>query len=163
VPGTWTYGHRNPQGLALDPRNGDIWSTEHGPRGGDELNLIEPGNNYGWPVITYGMNYDGTPMTAETEREGMEQPVGHWTPSLAVCGLDFYAGERFPGWKNDLFVGALAQKEIRRLRIEDRKVTEQEVVLKDLGRVRDVAAGPDGYLYVVLNDPHSVLRLVPAE
>ncbi len=161
VPGIWTYGHRNPQGLALDPRNGDLWSTEHGPRGGDELNLIEPGNNYGWPVITYGMNYDGTPMTAETAREGMEQPVIHWTPSIAVCGLDFYAGDAFPGWKNDLFVGALAKKEIRRLRIENRKVTEQEVILKDLGRVRDVAAGPDGFLYVLLNDPHSVLRLVP--
>lgn len=163
LPGLWTYGHRNPQGLALDPRNGDLWSTEHGPRGGDELNLIEPGHNYGWPVITHGMNYNGTPMTSETEREGMRQPVIHWTPSIAVCGLDFYHGERFPGWKNDLFVGALAQKEVRRLRIQDRQVVEQEVVLKDLGRVRDVAAGPDGYLYVLLNDPHSILRLVPAE
>ncbi len=163
VPGIWSYGHRNPQGLAIDPRNGDIWSTEHGPRGGDELNLIEPGNNYGWPVITHGMNYDGSPMTSETAREGMEQPVIHWTPSIAVCGLDFYAGERFPGWKNDLFAGALAQQEVRRLRIRDRQVVEQEVILKDLGRVRDVAAGPDGHLYVLLNDPHSILRLVPAE
>jgi glucose/arabinose dehydrogenase len=163
VPGIWTYGHRNPQGLALDPRNGDLWSTEHGPRGGDELNLIEPGGNYGWPVITHGMNYDGTPMTAETEREGMAQPVVHWTPSIAVCGLDFYDGDRFPGWKGDLFVGALARQEIRRLRIVDRKVVEQEVILKDLGRVRDVAAGPDGCLHVLLNNPDSILRLVPAK
>lgn len=162
LPGLWSYGHRNPQGLALDPQNGDLYSTEHGPRGGDELNLIEPGNNYGWPVITYGMNYDGTPMTSETAREGMEQPIIHWTPSIAVCGLDFYVSERFPGWKNDLFVGALVKKEVRRLRIVDRKVVEQEVILKDLGRVRDVAAGPDGFLYVVLNDPHSILRLVPS-
>jgi glucose/arabinose dehydrogenase len=162
IPGIWSYGHRNPQGLALDPRNDDIWSTEHGPRGGDELNLIEPGNNYGWPIITYGMNYNGTPMTAETAREGLEQPVIHWTPSIAVCGLDFYDGDAFPGWKHDLFVGALAQQEVRRLRIRDRKVTEQEIVLKDLGRVRDVATGPDGFLYVLLNKPDSIIRLVPS-
>ena len=163
VKGLWTIGHRNPQGLALDPRDGAIYDTEHGPRGGDELNLIEPGKNYGWPVITYGMNYDGTPITGETEKEGMEQPVIYWQPSIAACGLDFYTGDKFPEWKNDLFAGALAQQEIRRLRIVDHQVTEQEVILKNIGRVRDVAAGPDGYLYVVLNDPHRIVRLVPAE
>ncbi|MGE9269619.1 MAG: PQQ-dependent sugar dehydrogenase [Verrucomicrobiales bacterium] len=161
LDGIWTYGHRNPQGLALHPVTGELFSTEHGPRGGDELNLIEPGNNYGWPVITHGMNYDGTPMTSETAREGMEQPLIHWTPSLAVCGLDFYTGSAFPGWENDLFAGALRKEEVRRLRLEKGKVIEQEVILKNLGRVRDVATGPDGYLYILLNKPDSILRLVP--
>jgi glucose/arabinose dehydrogenase len=163
IPGIWSYGHRNPQGLDMDPRDGALYDTEHGPRGGDELNLIKKGANYGWPVITYGMNYDGTPITGITEKEGMEQPVTYWTPSIAVCGLDFYTGDRFPGWKNDLFAGALAQKEVRRLRLKDHQVVEQEVILKDLGRVRDVTDGPDGYLYVILNDPHRVIRLVPAD
>ncbi|GAA5481462.1 PQQ-dependent sugar dehydrogenase [Haloferula sargassicola] len=163
IPGIWTYGHRNPQGLALDPRDGSLWETEHGPRGGDELNVIERGKNYGWPIITYGMNYDGTPITGETEKEGMEQPVIYWQPSIAACGLDFYTGDQFPEWKNDLFAGALAQQEVRRLRIVDHQVTEQEIVLKNIGRVRDVASGPDGYLYIILNDPHRVIRLVPAK
>jgi glucose/arabinose dehydrogenase len=163
IPGIWSYGHRNPQGLAMDPRDGAIYSTEHGPRGGDELNLILPGRNYGWPVITYGMNYDGTPMVAITEKEGMEQPLVYWVPSIAVCGLDFYAGDRFPKWKHDLLAGALAQQEIRRIRITDGKVVSQEIILKNIGRVRDVAAGPDGLIYVLLNDPDRLVRLVPAE
>ena len=162
LPGIWSYGHRNPQGLALDPRSGRIYSTEHGPRGGDELNEILKGRNYGWPVITYGMNYNGTPITSETSREGMEQPLTYWVPSIAVCGLDFYSGDRFPAWKGDLFVGALRNQEVRRLRVDEGDVVEQEIVLKDLGRVRDVAAGPDGFIYVVLNDPHSIVRMVPA-
>jgi glucose/arabinose dehydrogenase len=163
VPGLWSYGHRNPQGLDIDPRDGSIWSTEHGPRGGDELNLIQTGHNYGWPVITYGMNYDGTPITGITEKEGMDQPVIYWQPSIAACGLSFYRGDKFPKWKNDLFAGALAQQEIRRLRIVDRKVVEQEVVLKNIGRVRDVTDAPDGFIYVILNGPDRVVRLVPAE
>jgi glucose/arabinose dehydrogenase len=127
------------------------------------LNLIKPGANYGWPVITYGMNYDGSPMVSITEKEGMEQPVTFWVPSIAVCGLDFYAGDKFPKWKNDLLVGALAQQEVRRLRIEDKKVVSQEIILKNIGRVRDVAAGPDGFIYVLLNGPDRVVRLVPAK
>jgi glucose/arabinose dehydrogenase len=165
IKGIWTYGHRNPQGLAIDPRNGAIFSTEHGPRGGDELNLILKGHNYGWPIITHGMNYDGTPMTrdSKTHQEGMDQPVTYWVPSIATCGLDFYSGEKFPGWKNDLFVGALKKQEVRRLRVIDGKVTEQEIILKDIGRVRDVAMGPDGNLYVVLNGPDQIIRLIPAK
>ncbi len=163
LPGLWSTGHRNPQGLDIDPRDGSIWSTEHGPRGGDELNLILPGRNYGWPVITYGMNYDGTPITGKTQEEGMEQPVIYWQPSIAACGLSFYRGDKFPGWKNDLFAGALAQQEIRRLRIKDKKVVEQEVVLKNIGRIRDVTDAPDGCLYVILNGPDRVIRLVPAK
>jgi glucose/arabinose dehydrogenase len=161
VPGLWSYGHRNPQGLDIDPRDGSLWSTEHGPRGGDELNLVLPGHNYGWPVITYGMNYDGTPITGITEKEGMDQPVIYWQPSIAACGLSFYRGDKFPKWKNDLFAGALAQQEIRRLRIVDKQVVEQEVVLKNIGRVRDVTDAPDGFLYVILNSPDRVIRLVP--
>jgi glucose/arabinose dehydrogenase len=162
IEGIWSYGHRNPQGLDLDPRDGLLYSTEHGPRGGDELNLIKRGANYGWPVITHGMNYDGTPITGETAREGMEQPVTHWVPSIAACGLDFYTGDKFLRWRNDLFAGALAQQEVRRLRLKDRQVVEQEIILKNIGRVRDVADGPDGCLYVVLNDPDRIVRLVPA-
>jgi glucose/arabinose dehydrogenase len=162
IAGIWSYGHRNPQGLAMDPRDGSLYDTEHGPRGGDELNLILPGRNYGWPVVTYGMNYDGTPMVADTEKEGIERPLTYWVPSIAVCGLDFYAGEKFPKWKNDLLAGALAQQEVRRIRIVDRKVVEQEVILKNIGRVRDVAAGPDGLIYVVLNQPDRIVRLLPA-
>ncbi len=161
LPGIWSYGHRNPQGLDMDPRDGHLYDTEHGPRGGDECNLILPGRNYGWPVITYGMNYNGTPMTSETYRQGMEQPVTYWVPSIATCGLSFYRGDRFPQWKNDLFVGALKQKEVRRLRIIDQEVVEEEIVLKDYGRVRDVTDAPDGYLYVILNDPDCIVRLVP--
>jgi glucose/arabinose dehydrogenase len=162
LPGIWSYGHCNPQGFDRDPRDGSLYCTEHGPRGGDELNLVLKGHNYGWPVITYGMNYDGTPITGETHRNGMDQPVLHWTPSIAVCGLDFYTGEKFPNWRNDLFAGALKQQELRRLRLEDRKVVEQEVILKNIGRVRDVADGPDGAIYVILNKPDSIIRLVPA-
>ncbi|MBA4137711.1 MAG: glucose sorbosone dehydrogenase [Opitutus sp.] len=159
----WTYGNRNPQGLALDPRTGLLWESEHGPRGGDELNLIRRGANYGWPVVTFGMNYNGTPITPLTGREGIEPPVSHWTPSIAVCGIDFYTGDAFPKWKNNLLVTALAQQELRRVVIEDNKVTRQEVLVKDLGRVRDVQTGPDGAIYVALNQPDRIVRLVPVK
>ncbi len=159
----WTYGNRNPQGLALEPATGTLWETEHGPRGGDELNVIEHGRNYGWPVITYGMNYNGTPITGETVREGMEQPVVHWTPSIAVGDIAFYLGDAFPSWKGNLFVTALAAEELRRLVITDGRVTHQEVVFKGIGRIRSVVTGPDGALYIGLEGPGRVVRLVPAE
>ena len=159
----WSYGNRNPQGLAIDPRTGLLWETEHGPRGGDELNIIRRGANYGWPVISFGMNYNGSPVTALTAKDGMEQPVTHWTPSIAVCGIDFYAGDAFPQWQNNLLVSALQQQELRRLVIEDGKVTHQEVLLKDLGRVRDVQTGPEGAIYVAFNQPDRIVRLVPAK
>jgi glucose/arabinose dehydrogenase len=162
-PTVWSYGVRNPQGLVRHPATGELWETEHGPRGGDELNLIQPGRNYGWPVITYGMNYNGTPMVAITEKEGMEQPLIHWTPSIAACGLDIVSGDKFPKWKHDLLAGGLAQQEVRRIRIENRKVTHQEIILKNIGRVRDVACGPDGLIYVILNSPDRVVRLKPAD
>lgn len=163
IPAIWTLGHRNPQGLTIDPRDGSIYETEHGPRGGDELNLIQPGLNYGWPVVTYGMNYNGTPMVAETEKEGIEKPLTYWVPSIAACGLDFYNGDKFPQWKNDLLAGALAQQEVRRIRVKDRRVVSQEIILKDIGRVRDVTGAPDGLIYVVLNSPDRIVRLLPAD
>jgi glucose/arabinose dehydrogenase len=162
VGSIWSYGNRNVQGLAFHPVTGDLWASEHGPRGGDEINVIEPGHNYGWPVVTHGMNYDGTPITSRTQAPGMDDPVVQWTPSIAVCGLAFYTGGRFPKWKNDLFATALAYQELRRLTVEGRKVTHQEVLFKNLGRVRDVVNGPDGYLYVLLNNPGRIVRLVPA-
>jgi glucose/arabinose dehydrogenase len=161
IPSIWSYGHRNPQGLARHPLTGELYDAEHGPRGGDELNLVQQGRNYGWPVITYGMNYDGTPITSLTAKEGLEQPVTHWTPSLAVCAIDFYVGDRFPGWRHDLFLSSLAAEELLRLEIEDGEVVHQEVLFKGIGRVRDVVSGPDGYLYVSL-EPGRIARLVPA-
>lgn len=167
LPTIWSYGHRNPQGIVARPgTTGDalqIWLTEHGPRGGDELNLVKRGANFGWPVITHGMNYNGTPITALTAKEGMEQPVVHWTPSIAVCGLEFYTGDRFPNWKGNLFVGALRQEEVRRLVLEGDRVKSQEVLFRGIGRVRTIHEGPDGLLYVGLETPGRIVRLVPAE
>ena len=157
----WSYGHRNPQGLVVDPRDHAIYETEHGPRGGDEFNRIRKGANYGWPLVGFGMNYNGTPISALTEKEGIEPPLHHWTPSIGTCGLAFYDGDKFPAWKGDFFAGGL-RGSLHRLRVVDGKVTENEVVLEGLGRVRDVRSGPDGFLYVVLNKPDMIVRLVPA-
>lgn len=159
----WTYGNRNPQGLVRHPQTGDLWETEHGARGGDELNLIQRGRNYGWPAITHGMDYNGTPITAFTAKPGMEQPVIHWTPSIAVCGMDFYFGNQFPRWQGNLFVTALAQQELRRLVLDGQHVAKQEVLFKNIGRVRDVCPGPDGFIYVALNKPDKIIRLEPVK
>jgi glucose/arabinose dehydrogenase len=161
IQSIWTYGDRNSQGLAFSPVTGELWEAEHGPRGGDELNVLYPGHNYGWPVITYGMNYDGTPITDHTAQAGMDQPVAYWVPSIATSPIAFYTGDRFPEWKNNLFLGALAAQELRRLVIEGHQVTHQEILFKGIGRVRDVVNGPDGYLYVVLNQPDRIFRIVP--
>ena len=166
IPQIWSYGHRNPQGMDLDPATGLLWESEHGPRGGDEINVVEKGRNYGWPVITYGMNYNGTPITHETHREGMEQPKLHWTPSIAVAGIDFYEGDAFPGWTGKLLVGGMASEELHLLTIENAEVTGDQVILKGRGRIRDVASGPDGNIYLLLNDgsPRKgrIVRMVPA-
>ncbi|MFA6959264.1 MAG: PQQ-dependent sugar dehydrogenase [Opitutaceae bacterium] len=159
-PTVWSYGHRNPQGLRLNPVTGEIWEHEHGPRGGDELNLIKPGRNYGWPVATFGMNYNGTPMTDVTGRPDIEPPVIYWIPSIAPCGMAFYTGDRFPKWKNHLFITSLAAQELRRLELKNGQVVDQEIIFKGLGRLRDVTDGPDGLLYVLL--PDHIARLVPA-
>jgi len=161
IPAIYTYGNRNPQGMALHPITGQVWATEHGPMGGDELNIITKGTNYGWPLITYGRNYNGTIVSELTEKPGLEQPITQWTPSIAICPADFYTGSLFPEWKNNLLIGALSHEEIRRLVIEGDKVVSQEVVMKYLGRVRDVKMGPDGAIYALLNQPDVVLRLTP--
>lgn len=167
LPEIWSYGHRNPQGLDRDPSTGLLWESEHGPRGGDEINLIEKGSNYGWPVITFGMNYNGTPMTDQTHRERMEQPKLFWVPSIAVAGIDFYEGDAFPDWTGRLLVGGMASQELHLLVIEDGKVTADDIILKGRGRVRDVASGPDGHIYLLLNDATSrigrVVRMVPVQ
>lgn len=162
IPSIWTYGHRNAQGLTFDPVSGDLWESEHGPRGGDELNIIERGRNYGWPTITYGINYDGTPITDHLAQEGMEQPVTYWVPSIATSPLTFYTGDQFPAWKNNALLGSLAGQELLRLEVKGRFVSHQEVLLKGIGRVRDIANGPDGSIYVVLNSPDRIECLIPA-
>ncbi len=166
----WSYGHRNQQGLCFNRTTGELWSTEHGPRGGDEINLIRKGLNYGWPVVTYGIDYSGLPLmytdasgnrvAATTSKEGMEPPVDYWTPSIAVSGIDFYTGDLFPNWKGNLFVASLKAQELRRVVIKDGKVVKQEIIFKNIGRIRDVLTGPDGALYVLL--PDRVSRLIPA-
>jgi len=162
VASIWSYGHRNPQGLAFHPETGELWASEHGPRGGDELNRVLPGRNYGWPLATFGINYDGTPITDRTGGEGLEPPVTEWTPSIAPCGIAFYTGDRFPGWKNDLFVGGLVGKQLRRVVLDGSRAVHQEVLFRGLGRVRSVVDGPDGYLYVALNQPGRIVRIIPS-
>ena len=162
-PSTWAYGSRNAQGLDFHPLTGELWESEHGPRGGDEINRIERGGNYGWATITYGMNYSGTPITDQTEAPGMEEPVHVWTPSIAVCGIDFYEGGVFPDWRHDLFAGGLKTEQLHRLEIEDGEIVRDTIILKGEGEVRDVASGPDGHLYLVLDEPGRLVRLVPVE
>ena len=150
-PAIWSYGHRNVQGAALHPVTGALWQTEHGARGGDELNIPQPGKNYGWPVITLGVNYNGMPIgEGKTEADGMEQPMHQWTPSIAPSGLAFYTADRFPAWQGNLFVGALAFQRVVRLELDGDRVVREEALLTDLGeRIRDVRQGPDGYLYLL--------------
>ena len=164
VPSIWSYGHRNPQGLAVHPVTGQVYDAEHGPRGGDELNLVEKGKNYGWPVITYGMEYDGRAITDNPQKEGMEQPLTYWVPSIAPCGMNFYTGDKFPKWKNQLFLATLAAQELRRIEIKDGKVAGQEVLFKGSGntdRIRHVVGGPDGAIYVMFQN--RISRITPAE
>lgn len=161
LPSIFTYGNRNPQGLAVDPRTGKVWESEHGPMGGDELNLLVAGRNYGWPVATYGRDYSGAKITDVRERPGIEAPIAYWNPSPAVCGMSFVKSDLFPRWRNKLMVGALRYEEVRLLTIEHDRVLHQEILLKSAGRVRQVVTGPDGAIYAVLNGPDVVLRLTP--
>jgi glucose/arabinose dehydrogenase len=166
VPTIWSYGHRNPQGLAWDPVTGKLWESEHGPQGGDEINIIERGHNYGWGVITMGVD----PRVTERTHEGMEQPIVYYTPTIAPSGIAFYTGNKYPAWRNNLFVSALAGQQLRRLEISGDKVTHQEQVVNQFGRVHDVVVGPDGFLYITLqlpgqslsqSTPGMVARLIP--
>lgn len=161
VGSIYSYGHRNPQGVTLHPETGEIWTNEHGPRGGDEVNRIQKGLNYGWPVISYGINYNGTKFTDLTEKEGMEQPDHYWVPSIGVCGMTFVSGDRYPAWKGDLLNGSLRFDYISRLKMENGKVVKEEKLLKKVGRLRDVKMGNDGYIYFTVEDPGRVFRIVP--
>ena len=162
IKSIWTYGNRNPQGLAMHPASSILFETEHGPRGGDELNILSSGKNYGWPEITYGKNYSGTTITKYTHKEGMEQPVIHWTPSIAVCGIDFYDGELFNNWKNNLLVSSLKFERLYRLEIDDDdKVIDQEIIYEAGSRIRDVQTGPEGFIYIALEDPGRIVRFIP--
>ncbi len=163
-PEIFSYGHRNPQGIALHPESGAVWSHEHGPQGGDEINIIHPGLNYGWPVITYGVNYGwGTQIGEGTEKPGMAQPLYYWVPSIAPSGMSFYRGDHFPQWRDSLFVGSLKFQQLVRLELAGERVVKEERFLSGkLGRIRDVRSGPDGYLYLLTDASNGGLyRLEP--
>ena len=164
LPEIWSYGVRNPQGLDVHPVTGEVWANEHGPQGGDEVNIMRAGLNYGWPVITYGEEYGGGPIgDGITHKQGMEQPQYYWVPSIAPSGMDFYRGDAFAGWKSSLFVGALALTHINRLVIDGDRVIHEERLLDDKGwRVRFIEEGPEGYLYFGVDDG-MIMRLVPTK
>ncbi len=167
-PEIWSYGHRNPQALAIHPETGDIWSTEHGPQGGDELNHIRPGLNYGWPVIGFGVNYrSGARIHIGTTKEGMENPAFVWVPSIATSGIMIYTGDKFPAWKGSVFAGGLAGEQIARLTLDGTRAELGDIIVRKQGRVRDVRQGPDGLIYVAIDDragrPSSILRVEPVD
>ncbi|ADP16624.1 glucose/sorbosone dehydrogenase family protein [Achromobacter xylosoxidans A8] len=166
-PEIWSYGHRNPQGMALNPWTGQLWENEHGPRGGDEINLVQRGKNYGWPLVTHGINYSGQPIPEAkgAELPGMEAPLYWWPKSPAISGMAFYNADRFPAWRNSVFIGALANQNLIRLTLDGDRVVAQEWLLTDRKqRIRDVRQGPDGYVYVLTDaSPGELLRLAPAE
>ena len=159
IKSIWSYGHRNPQGLAIHPSTRQLWEAEHGPRGGDEVNIILRGHNYGWPVITYGKNYSGTIISKLTHHEGMDQPVFHWTPSIAVCGIAFYEGSQFPEWKNNLLATSLKYERLHRVELDGMNMVKDEIIFEAKSRVRDVEVGPDGIIYVALEDPGRIVKL----
>jgi glucose/arabinose dehydrogenase len=168
-PEIWSYGHRNVQGLAVHPETGDVWANEHGPQGGDELNLIQPGLNYGWPVIGFGVNYNsGLAIHSGTHRKGMEQPRQIWVPSIGISGLMIYNGDKFPQWRGNIFVAGMVGQQVVRLTYDAKRgFTNRELLATDLGRVRDLRQGLDGFIYLVIDDrdakPTPVLRLEPVE
>jgi glucose/arabinose dehydrogenase len=161
MPSIYSIGHRNPQGIAIDPETNILWETEHGPRGGDEVNLVRPGKNYGWPTISYGINYNGTTFTNITAKDGLEQPVVYWLPSIAPSGTAMVRGDKFPKWKGDLLVGSLRFNYLHRCDIQGDKIVKEEIMLKNIGRMRDVQIGKDGYIYVAVENPGAIYRVVP--
>jgi glucose/arabinose dehydrogenase len=162
-PEIYSWGHRNLQGLAFHPDTGALWETEHGPQGGDELNLIQPGRNYGWPLITLGREYSGEVISAQPAREGLEQPTLFWAPSIGLSGMAFYTGDRLPGWKGNLFLGGLSGMYLQRIVFNERGVFGREPIIQNLRlRIRDVRQGPDGFLYLAIDDPKGgILRIEP--
>jgi aldose sugar dehydrogenase len=158
---TYSFGHRNPQGLVYNATTNELWEHEHGPRGGDELNLIKPGSNYGWPTISYGINYDGKPIATGTEKDGLVQPVHYYVPSIAPSGLTIVTSDKYPGWKGSMLVGSLRFNYIDRLEMAGNKVVRSQKELLNIGRVRNVKQGSDGFIYVGVENPGLLLRLVP--
>jgi aldose sugar dehydrogenase len=166
LPQIWSYGHRNPQGMIVHPTTNQVWATEHGPQGGDELNLVQAGKNYGWPVIGFGVNYrSGTAIHSGTTRAGMEQPVKVWVPSIATSGLLAYTGDRFPEWKGNVISGSLVGESLVRLTLDGVRVTADETLIRGRGRIRDVRQGTDGFIYLAIEDrmgqPTGIWRLEP--
>ena len=157
----WTYGHRNPQGMVYDAATDRVWAIEHGPKGGDELNLIQKGKNYGWPKTSYGINYDGTILTKDKEMTGIENPVRFWVPSIAPCGMTLVTTDKYPGWKGNILVGALAFRQIARVQLDGTKYITEEKLLQDTGRFRMVAQSPDGFIYAVTEGPGQLLKILP--
>ena len=169
-PEIWTYGHRNAQGLALHPETGDVWLNEHGPQGGDELNLIRPGLNYGWPIVGFGVNYrTGIAIHSATHQDGMEPPVHIWVPSIGVTGMLFYTGAAFPDWQGDMIVASLRGEQLVRLTLDGQQVVREETLINGIGRIRDVRQGPNGIIYLAMDgdargfdgDPTPIVRLIP--
>ena len=169
-PEIWTYGHRNAQGLAIHPETGDVWLNEHGPQGGDELNLVRPGLNYGWPVIGFGVNYrTGIAIHSATHQDGMEPPVHIWVPSIGVTGMLFYTGAAFPDWQGDMIVASLRGEQLVRLTLDGQQVAREETLVNGMGRIRDVRQGPEGIIYLAMDgdargfdgDPTPIVRLIP--
>jgi glucose/arabinose dehydrogenase len=166
LPEIWSLGHRNVQAAAIHPETGELWEIEHGPRGGDEINIARAGLNYGWPEVSFGVNYNGTPVgTGESEAPGFEPPVHQWTPVIAPSGMLFYSGKAFPEWEGDLFVGALKETALVRLELDGNSVVHEERILDDAGRrIRDVVEGPDGFLYLLTDEDNGeIIRIRPAE
>lgn len=159
----WTYGHRNPQGMVYDKENDRVWAVEHGPKGGDELNLIEKGKNYGWPKTSYGINYDGTILTEFKEMEGVTNPVRYWVPSIGPCGMTIVTSSLYPGWKGNLLVGALAFRHIARVQLDGTSYVTEEKLLQDMGRFRCVAESPDGIIYAITEGPGALIKLIPKQ
>lgn len=160
-PSIYSYGHRNPQALTIHPVTGKIWETEHGPRGGDEINIIEPARNYGWPVITYGINYNGKIISTISSKSGMIQPLHYWIPSIGPSGMAFVTGDRYKNWNGDIMSGSLRFKYLNRSVLKNNRVVKEEILFKNIGRVRDVRMAPDGYLYIAVESPGTIYKLVP--
>ncbi len=162
-PSIWTIGHRNPQGMVYDAATDRIWAVEHGPKGGDELNLVQKGKNYGWPKTSYGTNYNGSVLTENKELPGVENPVRYWVPSIGPCGMMLVTSNRYPGWKGNLLIGALAHRHIARVELNGTQYVSEEKVLQDIGRVRQVAQSPDGYIYAITEGPGQLVKLIPRQ
>ena len=161
VPAVYSLGHRNPQGMAVNPLTDDVWTHEHGPRGGDEVNIIKAGANYGWPILSYGINYSGTKFAEGTERKGYASPIWHWVPSIAPSGMTFVTSDKYPDWQGHLLVGALKDEKLVLCHIDGEQITRAETVLDGIGRVRDVRQGPDGFVYIAIDDL-GIQRIRPA-